>query len=269
VTPQQIYMSSNTLTGGVYNHANWTPFTPVPIPGGSTFANGGFDDVQAAWACPPTSSDYSLVLAVTQFISPSPSNQAYFSRFSATQGWTPYQLAQNGVVYGSLGLAAGCSATSHEMSLFGTGTDEHIYVTTQIGGGPAVWSPVGTQTFRGFSDGQDKPGFSAARAGSSGGNVWVTATDRLVPFYNSAPGAPTTSCLVNWQNNTTCAPLCLSRTQSDQRACQQVLNCYRDSHCGPGTCDTGNQVCGPNVIGAGNAPYPYAQQVFNCIPGCT
>jgi hypothetical protein len=76
------------------------------------------------------------------------------------------------------------------------------------------------------------------------------------------------NCLIQWQNNTTCAQPCLSRTQGDQAACVDVLNCYENHHCGPSTCATGDQVCGPNTLGFGNAPYPFAQQVFNCIPGC-
>ena len=77
------------------------------------------------------------------------------------------------------------------------------------------------------------------------------------------------NCLIGWQNNTACAQPCLSRTQSDQAACVQVLNCYQNNFCGPSTCGTGGQVCGPNTLGFGNAPYPYAQQVFNCIPNCS
>jgi hypothetical protein len=79
----------------------------------------------------------------------------------------------------------------------------------------------------------------------------------------------TGSCLDGWQNNTTCAQPCTSRVQGDQRACIDVLNCYRDNHCGPDTCATGNQVCGPNTLGFGNAPYPFAQQVVSCIPACS
>jgi hypothetical protein len=77
------------------------------------------------------------------------------------------------------------------------------------------------------------------------------------------------SCLDGWRDNTGCASLCLSRTQSDEAACQWVLDCYDYFHCGPGTCDTSDDRCGPNGFGVGDAPYPFAQQVFNCIPGCS
>ena len=46
---------------------------------------------------------------------------------------------------------------------------------------------------------------------------------------------------------------------SSEAACSWVLDCYEDEHCGPGTCDTGDDACGPNGFGVGNAPYPFAQ----------
>jgi hypothetical protein len=58
---------------------------------------------------------------------------------------------------------------------------------------------------------------------------------------------------------------CLGRTQGDQLKCTEVLDCYVMQDCGPATCAGNDQKCGANKLGFGTAPYPYAQQVYDCL----
>jgi hypothetical protein len=58
---------------------------------------------------------------------------------------------------------------------------------------------------------------------------------------------------------------CLSRTQSDQAACQDVLDCYETHACGPTTCGTNAQMCGGNTLQISGAAYQYANEVYDCM----
>lgn len=72
------------------------------------------------------------------------------------------------------------------------------------------------------------------------------------------------SCVYDWRSDS-CGQTCLARTQSDQRACERVLDCFVENDCGPSTCTGNTEVCGNNAIQQGAAPYPYAATVYNCM----
>ena len=72
------------------------------------------------------------------------------------------------------------------------------------------------------------------------------------------------NCVYGWRDDA-CGDVCLSRTQSDQRACEQVLDCFVENDCGPASCTGVTQVCGNNALQQGSAPYPYAAQVYDCM----
>jgi hypothetical protein len=71
-------------------------------------------------------------------------------------------------------------------------------------------------------------------------------------------------CVYGWRDDP-CGQTCLARTQSDQRACEQVLDCFIEHDCGPATCTDNTQVCGNNALQKGSAPYPYAATVYDCM----
>lgn len=76
----------------------------------------------------------------------------------------------------------------------------------------------------------------------------------------AAPG----HCVYGWRDHP-CGATCLERTQSDQRACELVLDCFVENDCGPASCTGVTQVCGNNAIQQGSAPYPYAAAVYDCM----
>lgn len=77
-------------------------------------------------------------------------------------------------------------------------------------------------------------------------------------------GAIGSGCLTNWRDNAAC-DTCTTQTQSDKKACAQVLDCYLQNACGPTTCAANDDECGANTIQQGTAPYPIAQDVYNCL----
>lgn len=97
-------------------------------------------------------------------------------------------------------------------------------------------------------------GGSAGRGGGSSGSGGST----------SSGGAVGSGCLVSWRDNEAC-DTCTPQTQGDKKACAQVLDCYLQNDCGPATCAGNDDECGPNTIQQGTAPYPIAQDVYDCI----
>lgn len=96
-------------------------------------------------------------------------------------------------------------------------------------------------------------GGSAGRGGSSGSGG-----------STSSGGAVGSGCLMSWRDNDAC-DTCTPQTQGDKKACAQVLDCYLQNDCGPATCAGNDDECGPNTIQQGTAPYPIAQDVYDCI----
>jgi hypothetical protein len=191
-----VYIAANTLTNGVYDHAGWSTFAPMQLPGGSTlpgtFGPGG---LSVAWACPWNSSEYSLVVAALERDSFSTPNMSmYFTKYNgSTGGWGPWTRAQNGAFLigytNGIGLAAGCSEFGHEMTLAGLGTDNRVWVDArQVSGGPPSWTPIGTKTFFPYSGPMQPNGgnYGQVSAGYSQGQAWVTSVDVLSFNYNKA-----------------------------------------------------------------------------------
>jgi hypothetical protein len=71
-------------------------------------------------------------------------------------------------------------------------------------------------------------------------------------------------CAYGWADDP-CGESCLERTQSDQLACVEVLDCFVENDCGPSTCTSADAVCGNNKLQRGTAPYPYAAEVYACL----
>ena len=76
-------------------------------------------------------------------------------------------------------------------------------------------------------------------------------------------GAPS-SCVANWATSGACNT-CSTQTQSDLKACVEVLDCYVANNCGPATCSGNDQTCGANKLQKGTAPYPVAKAVYDCL----
>jgi len=200
-----VYVAGNTLTGGVYNHANWTSFNQMALPGGGALPGNNPPPrdslgnafnytplwVAAAWACPPSSNDYSLVVAASQLrdaIDGDAKTQViYFTKYNALGGgWTRWTEVDRTFLSGSFGLAAGCGEFTHEMTIAGMEPDGRVYVDAkQISGRPPSWSAIGTQTFGPQIQGPGE--FAHVSAGYSGGLAWVTAVNVLSLDYATAP----------------------------------------------------------------------------------
>jgi hypothetical protein len=71
-------------------------------------------------------------------------------------------------------------------------------------------------------------------------------------------------CAYGWADDP-CGEACLERTQSDQLACVEVLDCFVENDCGPATCTSPDAACGNNKLQQGTAPYPYAAEVYACL----
>nr|PZN26520.1 MAG: hypothetical protein DIU78_07530 [Pseudomonadota bacterium] len=71
-------------------------------------------------------------------------------------------------------------------------------------------------------------------------------------------------CAWGWRDHA-CGATCLSRTQSDERRCADVLDCYVENDCGPATCGSMDATCGANTLKLNLAPYQYANQVYECL----
>jgi len=199
----QVYVSGNSLRpDGIYNHANWSSFTAMRMPGGDLpntqlpFPDNGPVAVAAAWACPLLSTDYSFVVAAGVY-RPEYAGEAlgdiYFAKYSANAGgWSPWTLAQDHVFGlsrggGTIGLAAGCGDLSHEMTLVGMdeGPTNVVYVDSrQVSGFAPSWTSIGGHTFP-ITAGTLPLQLSA---GNSAGRAWVTAVDNndLSMYYTSA-----------------------------------------------------------------------------------
>lgn len=81
---------------------------------------------------------------------------------------------------------------------------------------------------------------------------------------SAGSGGGPASCLANWSSSVQC-DTCSGQTQSDLKACAQVLDCYQANDCGPATCSGNDQTCGANKLQQGTAAYPIAADVYACL----
>jgi len=77
-------------------------------------------------------------------------------------------------------------------------------------------------------------------------------------------GSAAVGCLADWEGDAACNT-CSTQTQADRLACVDILDCYVANNCGPATCSGSTDVCGPNAIQKGTAPYPFAKDVYDCL----
>ncbi len=96
------------------------------------------------------------------------------------------------------------------------------------------------------------------------GNGCNTAADCGEGTCSSGTCSEPNHCAYGWRDDT-CGSACLSRTQSDERRCQDVLDCYVENDCGPATCGAMDAACGANTLKLNTAPYEYANQVYSCL----
>jgi hypothetical protein len=118
------------------------------------------------------------------------------------------------------------------------------------GGGGGKGGSAQAGTTQGGSSAGAAGGGGAATGGSGGSG--------------NAGGALGSGCLMSWRDNEAC-DTCTSQTQGDKKACAQVLDCYLQNDCGPTTCADNDDECGANTIQQGTAPYPIAEEVYDCI----
>jgi hypothetical protein len=98
---------------------------------------------------------------------------------------------------------------------------------------------------------------TAGRGGAGGGGSGSGGS-------GNSGGALGSGCLMSWRDNDAC-DTCTTQTQGDKKACAQVLDCYLQNDCGPATCAGNDDECGANTIQQGTAPYPIAEEVYDCI----
>lgn len=100
------------------------------------------------------------------------------------------------------------------------------------------------------------------RGASLGGNGGTAGDSDNGGESTSSAGSP--SCAAGWRKQSSCDQ-CATQTQPDLQACAVILDCYVDKACGPRSCATTDQVCGPNVLRQGAAAYSIAQAVYDCM----
>jgi len=104
-------------------------------------------------------------------------------------------------------------------------------------------------------------GASSGGAESQGGNGGAAGAS---DDGGSASAAGSSSCAAGWRNQSTCDQ-CATQVQVDLQACATILDCYVSKGCGPSSCASPDQKCGPNVLREGAAAYAIAQDVFACM----
>jgi hypothetical protein len=140
-----VYWATNKLASDLtYHNEAWTGFHGLP--GGNPPNQTFVGSPSITFACqtldilngPPRSS---LVLAI---MAEDPNGtRTFFSRRFTGTFWTGWSQAQNGTFHDGPALAAPPSCGSRpEISLFGLGGDDQIWVTTQLSGGPAGFTPL-------------------------------------------------------------------------------------------------------------------------------
>jgi hypothetical protein len=121
----------------------------------------------------------------------------------------------------------------------------------------------------GASGGDGSAGSDLAAAGSpdgesQGGNGGAAGASTAGASGDGGSAAGNTSCLADWRSQGACDQ-CSNQVQPDLRACAVILDCYASKSCGPSSCASTDQECGPNVLRQGSAAYGIAQDVYACL----
>ena len=126
----------NTLSAQLtYSQSNWTG-TISPF-GSQTFTSGP----ALTYSCPPFAGSPSLVIAGA-------SGQSFLVSTYAGSSWSSW-TTQNGAFLSGPALAAGCGEFTSEVTLYGLGLDQRVWVGTVVPGTPAGFAPIGTRVFVG------------------------------------------------------------------------------------------------------------------------
>lgn len=209
--------------------------------------------------------------------------------------WSPVRIALLGVAW-----AAGCAvyevptrATAPDGAAGGGNGSSGLYEGRGSAGSPAELDTSGGQPASltvdagqaGANDGDgdgDGGGGGGARNGGAGATPGAGSAGSDLGVAGSRPtesqggnggtgvsgdGGSTsgsTSCVTGWQNQSACDQ-CASQVQTDLQACSVILDCYVSNSCGPSSCATTDQKCGPNVLRVGGAAYSIAQDVYTCM----
>lgn len=104
----------------------------------------------------------------------------------------------------------------------------------------------------------------AGAAGSWGGESQGGNGGAAGAPDDDGPPVVTAPCPTGWRDQSTCDQ-CATQVQPDLRACAIILDCYVSKSCGPRSCGSTDQKCGPNVLGEGTAAYAIAQEVYTCM----
>jgi hypothetical protein len=116
----------------------------------------------------------------------------------------------------------------------------------------------------GASGGSRAAGAQAGAAGSWGGESQEGNGGTAGASGGGGWAAGSTSCAAGWRSQSACEQ-CATQTQPDLRACAVILDCYVSKSCGPSSCASTDQKCGPNVLQEGAAAYSIAQEVYTCL----
>jgi hypothetical protein len=120
---------------------------------------------------------------------------------------------------------------------------------------------AGANDSHGDDGGAGSGGAGSGGAGGPGGNGGAAGAS---DDGGSASAAGSSSCAAGWRNQSTCDQ-CATQVQVDLQACATILDCYISKGCGPSSCASPDQKCGPNVLREGAAAYEIAQDVFACM----
>jgi hypothetical protein len=178
-TDARIWVATNSLrnlgAGFVYENNRWGGFHPVPDQNGKQFTGSP----AITYAVPAGSSSTVLILAARDFIDGS----FYSSKFNGTS-WSAWVQVANGTFIDGPALGTGFVNNNGETTIFGTGMDSHIYYSTQLSGGAAGFTAIGTETFVG------SPQAVGTQVLTNHGKVWVAGIKSGGSSFSNAALSP-------------------------------------------------------------------------------
>jgi hypothetical protein len=158
----RIWIATNTLhnygSGFVYENTKWSGFSPVFS---KTFAG----PPALAYAYPTGAGSLTLVLAARDS-----AGQFWVSKFFGSS-WTDWAPVANGLFFDGPALSVGNSNAIREITIYGRGTDNKMYWSTQLSGGAVGFTAISNDLFLGSPQAIGQPG-----AGTLGSRSLATVT---------------------------------------------------------------------------------------------
>jgi hypothetical protein len=136
-----VWWAKNQLSlAFTYNHGSWTGFTELP--GGNPVNQTFVGPPAITFACQTLLGAKSSIALAVMGLDPS-GTRTFFSRKFTGTAWSGWSQVQNGTFHDGPALAGriGCGVFT-ETALFGLGEDDQIWVTTQLSGGAAGFTPL-------------------------------------------------------------------------------------------------------------------------------